>query len=141
MGCWLVAVSGIEGGGFRVACWLVAICGVGGFRVGCWLVVVSGIDGGGKRFRIGCWLVAVCGVKGGRFRVACCLVVLCGVKGEGGGLSAALVDVEARKDSLSHHGLSSRSRYAGVLQLLHVRSGQGAADDGGIGAVIFHTDS
>ena len=134
-----------------MACWLVAICGVGGFRVGCCLVVVCGIDGGGRRFRIGCWLVAVCGVKGGGFRVACCLVVVCGVKGEGGGLSAALVEcsipdvtpctTEARKDSLSHHGLSSRSRYAGVLQLLHVCNGPGAADDGGIGAVIFRTDS
>ena len=30
MGCWLVAVSGVEGGGFIVACWLVAVCGVGG---------------------------------------------------------------------------------------------------------------
>ena len=48
---------------------------------------------------------------------------------------------EARKDSVSHHGLSLRSRYAGVLQLLHVHNGPGAAYDGGIGAVIFRTDS
>lgn len=104
---------------------------------------------------MGCWLVAVCGVEGGGFIVACCLVVVCGVEGEGGGLSAALVEcsipdvapctTEAvssiRKDSVSHHGLSLRSRYAGVLQLLHVHNGPGAADDGGIGVEIFRTDS
>ena len=47
MGCWLVVVSGVEGGGFIVACWLVAVCGVGEVRVGCCLVVVCGIKGEG----------------------------------------------------------------------------------------------
>ena len=88
--------------------------------MGCCLVVVCGINEGGKRVRIGWWLMVVCGVKGGGFRVACCLVVVCGVKGERG-LSAALVEysipdvapctTEARKNLVSHHGLSLQSRY------------------------------
>ena len=128
-----------RGRGFRVACWLVAVCRVRGFRVGCCLVVViCGVKGGGRGFRVSCWLVSVCGVGG--LRVGCCLVVVCGVEGGGRGFRVgcwlvAVCGVKGvgftevvspiGKDSLSHYRLSSWSKYAGVLQLLHVHNGPG----------------